>query len=294
MFKNKIIASALLVASMFSNNMKAGHLYRVTSKEGKEVSYIFGTIHMVPKDQLKLTQMTERVLMTSRLLVTEVDLTNIEEMKEAAPKMMIPDGQRIEDVIGEERVKELEGMMEKKYKVTKEEFAQMKQMLPIFWAKIVMEKTMPELGQGYDFLLTEKAKELKIKTEGLSTMSEELESVNKIEVKSQLEYFMKSSENIDAMKKEMMILFSAYREGDDQRLYQLIKKGLQEMPGANEHLLVERNKKWAEKLKETLRKGNCLVAVGAAHLIGKESLLNMLENNGYRVEKVEESGEGRR
>jgi uncharacterized protein len=288
MFKNKIIASALMISAFFTNNAKAGHLYRITNKNGAASSYIFGTIHMVPKDQLKLSPLTERVLLNSKTLFTEVDLNNTEQMKEAAPKMMMPEGQKLEDFMTNEQIAELQKKLETEYKVKSEEFNQMKGMMPIFWSKILMEKLMPELSQGFDFLVTKKAKDNKMDIVGLSTMNEEMESINEIDIKIQIEYFLKSIAHKEEMKKELDQLFKAYQAGDDKMLYTLIEKGMKEMPGAKESLLADRNKKWAEKLERTFQRGDCFVAVGAAHLIGEESLLKILESKGYIIEKVQD------
>ena len=48
----------------------------------------------------------------------------------------------------------------------------------------------------------------------------------------------------------------------------------------------DRNRKWMEKITMTLPVQRVLVAVGAAHLVGKDGLINLLRERGYTVEPV--------
>ncbi|MBV8095347.1 MAG: TraB/GumN family protein [Acetobacteraceae bacterium] len=52
------------------------------------------------------------------------------------------------------------------------------------------------------------------------------------------------------------------------------------------HILEERNLAWMPKLEEQLSSGNVVVLVGAGHLSGHGSLLELLREKGYRVQSV--------
>lgn len=58
-----------------------------------------------------------------------------------------------------------------------------------------------------------------------------------------------------------------------------------------EALLHARNQAWMPKLLPELAQGGAFVAVGAAHMLGKEGLIELLENEGYTV--TQRSGERR-
>ena len=50
-----------------------------------------------------------------------------------------------------------------------------------------------------------------------------------------------------------------------------------------EHLF-ERNRNWADKVQKLMRKdGTFLIAVGTGHLVGRENLIEILENRGYQI-----------
>jgi uncharacterized protein len=288
MFKNRILASALLVSSFFSNSTKAGHLYKVTSKDGVSVSYLFGTIHLMPKGADKMSSTLDRAFVESNVLYTEVNLNNMEEMKSAASLMALPDGKPLESFVDESRVMEIQKLLEKEYRITPEEFEKMKLIQPFLWSKVIMEKAMPELEKGFDFKINNKANEMKIQVLGLSTMSEEIKSISKIDIVAQIEMIFKMVQKKNELTRESLMMFEAYQKDDSKMLKDLIYKGLKETPGASVNLLEDRNKKWAEKLNEPLQKGSLFIAVGAAHLIGEKSLIVYLQEKGYKIEKVEE------
>jgi uncharacterized protein YbaP (TraB family) len=61
------------------------------------------------------------------------------------------------------------------------------------------------------------------------------------------------------------------------------------MPEIYDALLVKRNANWVRKLDQLIKSepGTFLVAVGAAHLIGKDSVFEMMKQLGYVAERVE-------
>lgn len=55
---------------------------------------------------------------------------------------------------------------------------------------------------------------------------------------------------------------------------------------AAETILDKRNKEWMPKMEESMKKQNSFFAVGAAHLAGRDGLINLLRRKGYTVEPI--------
>ena len=53
-----------------------------------------------------------------------------------------------------------------------------------------------------------------------------------------------------------------------------------------EELLYKRNASWIDAIDELHRADSAIVAVGAAHLIGKRSVLELLSARGYKITRV--------
>ena len=61
---------------------------------------------------------------------------------------------------------------------------------------------------------------------------------------------------------------------------------LERSPELYERLLVERNRNWVAPVEACLKqKTACFVVVGAAHLVGPDSLVALLQKKGYKVEQ---------
>lgn len=91
---------------------------------------------------------------------------------------------------------------------------------------------------------------------------------------------------VDSMLGE---LTAAWGRGDVAALEALLLDRMREMPSFYDALLVERNKAWLPRLKAVLETpGRHVVLVGAAHLLGPDSLLVMLKDSGYRVRRMDQ------
>jgi uncharacterized protein YbaP (TraB family) len=80
---------------------------------------------------------------------------------------------------------------------------------------------------------------------------------------------------------------TAWRRGDMAAVEHEQAQIKQEFPTFYEKLLPERNRKWLPKLKLALQgKKNAMVLVGVAHLGGKEGLLQMSQEAGFKPEQL--------
>lgn len=79
---------------------------------------------------------------------------------------------------------------------------------------------------------------------------------------------------------------AAWKQGDTETLNHLMGESLHESPVIHEVLVVQRNKNWIPKIEEALQSGKtAFVVVGAAHLTGKDGLIDLLQKKGYTVEQ---------
>ncbi|MBA4747857.1 MAG: TraB/GumN family protein [Sphingopyxis sp.] len=80
---------------------------------------------------------------------------------------------------------------------------------------------------------------------------------------------------------------SAWAQGDMEKLAVIIARDAADTPGVNRLLLTERNRKWADWMAQRMDEpGTILVAVGAGHLAGPDSLLAMLAARGIEAERL--------
>ena len=81
-------------------------------------------------------------------------------------------------------------------------------------------------------------------------------------------------------------LVKFWKAGDSNRLHDLLYKSFKDYPDLHNRLLIQRNKKWVEKVKSLMRENkNILFVVGAGHLVGPQSVIDLLKKKGYKVKQ---------
>jgi len=90
------------------------------------------------------------------------------------------------------------------------------------------------------------------------------------------------------MKTEFGSMLDAWKAGDVEKIAKTFDKDLAETPALRDALMIQRNRNWAQWIdKRMAEPGSVMLAVGAGHLAGSESVQRHLEAKGYRVQRVQ-------
>jgi uncharacterized protein YbaP (TraB family) len=90
------------------------------------------------------------------------------------------------------------------------------------------------------------------------------------------------------MDKEFGSMLAAWKSGDVEKIAKTFDKDLAESPALRDALMVQRNKNWAKWIDERMdHPGSVMLAVGAGHLAGTDSVQRYLEAQGYRVRRIQ-------
>ena len=81
-------------------------------------------------------------------------------------------------------------------------------------------------------------------------------------------------------------LVKLWKAGNAKGLHELLFKSFKDYPDLYDRLLIQRNKKWVEEIETLMRENkNILFVVGAGHLVGPESVVDLLKKRGYKVKQ---------
>jgi uncharacterized protein YbaP (TraB family) len=87
----------------------------------------------------------------------------------------------------------------------------------------------------------------------------------------------------------MTALLDAWRDGNLDELAAELTADFDELPELQTALVSSRNRRWAAKLEALLEgSGRYLVVVGALHLVGEDSVIELLSARGFDVVRVRE------
>lgn len=100
------------------------------------------------------------------------------------------------------------------------------------------------------------------------------------------EFLGQALRDMDVWKKQFELLAKAWLTGDTKTLDTLILDSFREYPLMHKKLLLDRNRAWIAKLEQFLKsEKDVLVVVGAGHLVGKDSVVDLLTAKGFKVEQ---------
>jgi uncharacterized protein YbaP (TraB family) len=166
------------------------------------------------------------------------------------------------------------------------------QMRPWYAAMSVSQQAILKAGydpnSGVERKLLPDVREKEIRK--FETVAEQLLAFVDLPEDVQISFLMEGVREIGKESDTLNDMVSAWAAGDTQKLDEIMIEGdLAEMPEIYNALLVKRNANWVAKLDQLIKTepGTFFVAVGAAHLIGKDSVFEKMKPLGYTVERVE-------
>ena len=150
----------------------------------------------------------------------------------------------------------------------------------------------PLLKAGYDpqsgveLVLKARAGAAGKPIQGLETIDKQISILAGMSEADQLAFLRTLLESYDEASVELDRMVGAWAAGDVATLEAVAVTEMQsETPALYEALLVRRNTDWANQIQTMLAgSGTAFIAVGAAHLAGDDSVQEILEDRGIRVE----------
>jgi uncharacterized protein YbaP (TraB family) len=122
----------------------------------------------------------------------------------------------------------------------------------------------------------------------LETNLEQLSFFDKLPEAAQRSLLEGAIEENKSMDQEFAGMLKAWSKGDVQGIARTFDRYLSGSPPLQQTLIRERNANWSRWIEQRLAKpGAVMIAVGAGHLAGKDSVLEMLRKDGYKVRRLQ-------
>lgn len=161
------------------------------------------------------------------------------------------------------------------------------------WYASVTLTTLPLLMQGYDLnsgaekVLMSAAKAQKKSLGQLETVEQQLGIFDGLSTREQVEFLDVTLDAVPELTTQIDALVDAWGKGDLVMLDKLMNEGMESYPGLYDALLTNRNANWVQWIKARMEQpGTVFMAVGAAHLVGKDSVQAQLAAHGIESVQV--------
>lgn len=248
--------------------------------------YLLGSVHLLPPETKWLTQEIRVARDKAEVFVFEAPLSDADVTMSAFVDKhgRIAGGKTLRDLLGKKSHEALESAaMEVQYPP---------QLLATVrpWLAAVQLELYAYLKLGYspyygvDQVLERQVQSRKVTFAHFETVEEQLSYFLKLSPKEELKYLNATVRDILEKPEMPQQLIKAWAEGDTRGLLNLIDEGMAGLPQLKAQLLTSRNRKWLPQVEAMLKSGKVhFVTVGAAHLVGREGVVEMLRAKGYKV-----------
>lgn len=253
--------------------------------------YLFGTIHLLPKGTEWRSPVFDQAAASADTLVVE---TMIDETNPAAAvgelfKLAVAEGlPPLAERVPAARKAELEKAIAKSG-LPPQVFDKLETWAAAF---ILLGAQFKELGldpgSGVESALRKQFLAGGKKIGELETNAEQLSYFDRLSEEAQREFLEAVLDDPAAMKTQFGGMLEAWQRGDVKAIATSFNKDLGEAPELKDALLTRRNSNWAKWVKGRLdQPGTVMLAVGAGHLAGDQSVLTELEQQGVKVTRVQ-------
>lgn len=253
-------------------------LFWSIEKDGK-TDYILGTMHMGVDPESRIPDYVWKRLDESTTFAMETDLAGAGKLD-----VLRKDGSSLEDELGPEYWKKLEGAL------GVQEAARLRGFKPMIPATVLSMRGLPQTPP-MDGVLHGRALNQKKQIVFLEQIEAQGAVLEKWMNAKALEDML---DDLPAGEKRSKDMLAAFIAGDENRILALndeekadfLKHGRteKEYDEQMEDLLFKRNASWIPEIEKI--HGGAFIAVGAMHLIGPKSVLELLAQKGYKVTRV--------
>jgi uncharacterized protein YbaP (TraB family) len=161
------------------------------------------------------------------------------------------------------------------------------------WMAALTFSILPWMKAGYDpnagidHVLKAQAEKEGDKIHGFETAEEQIRFLADLSEPEQIAFLEQTLNDVEKGVTQIEKLTKAWMDGDSDTIATFLVKELkQDAPVLYEKLVVQRNIAWSKKIAEILNgSGVQQIAVGAAHLVGPDSLQVQLAKRGIKAER---------
>ncbi|MBK9984654.1 MAG: TraB/GumN family protein [Saprospiraceae bacterium] len=266
-------------------------LWKIEKPGQAEPSYLFGTIHMIPKDDYFLPSGLDEAFDKSKQVVFEIDLDEMSDMGSMMgmlSNLMMKDGTTLQDLLTPQEYTEVS----KYFDNMGLPMFLLSNVKPMFLSMLAEVNMNPEEMQSddivsYEMNLYDRAQKAKKEVGGLETMQYQMSLFDSISYKDQALMLLDAIKGTNTDTDMYDQTVELYKHQDIEAMIEMATEPKPGEDGNFENVLINnRNKNWIPIMSKMMKNGPVFFAVGAGHLAGENGVLSLLKKQGYKVTPV--------
>lgn len=262
-------------------------LWQIQGKHN--VVYLLGSIHVLRDTDYPLPVALLDAYSKSKSVVMEIDLGEMDSQsvqQEMLAAATLPEGKTLQSILGPSRYAKAAALASD----VGVDLSTMDQFAPWFVAEAVSQMQLMQLGfaptAGVEMYFMDRARADGKSTSGLETAHDQITLFESMSDERQADYLLSSLKEAKSLPKQVDAMVSAWRRGDTAWFAGQLEHEFEGDPRLYQSLLAARNRKWIPKIEALLNEDrNYLVIVGAGHLTGKDSVIDLLKRDGINAQQ---------
>jgi uncharacterized protein len=271
-------------------------LWEISGKDLKKPSYLYGTIHLIPKKDFFLTDATKKAFDASQKVTFEInmkEMSNPMAMMSIFTKALIPNGKKLKDFLNDEDY----GLVQRKFDSLGLPLKMLERVKPMFLSVMVgndgeqmsMDGSSKESNKStsYEMEFLKMGETQKKEFGGLETIEFQMGIFDSIPYQVQADMLVKTIKSGGSGSDELTKMVEMYKNQDIEAMCQMLKSGDESELGNYENMLLNnRNINWIPLMSKAMLEKSTFFAVGAGHLGGEKGVVNLLKKAGYTVKPL--------
>jgi uncharacterized protein len=283
-----VLLATLFVLVDESHAQEKSFLWQLRSDKGD--IYILGSIHFLKRENYPLNPAIEKAFDSAKKLVLEIDLKNADS--ETVQRLMLEKGLHRDGKILQQNISaQTYSLAAKRAQELGIDIHALSPLKPWVVALTMASLQLQKLGfdpnSGVDRYLASRAKVAGKPIAGLETAAFQIALMDQLSAGDQESMLRQSLREMDLLDKGLDQIVRAWAAGDVHGLEKLLLDAMREYPAVHQKIIVDRNRRWLPEIERIIKQGeSALVVVGAAHLVGKEGVIELLKARGYTLEQM--------
>ncbi len=273
------------MAMAFSQNEKPLEhtlLWKISGKDLKQPSYLFGTMHILCADDARLSDSLKSVIKNCDEIYFEINLDDVAGILRSLQYMRMKDGKKLSDVLNGDDYAKVKNYFQQHGSVLP--FSMLERFKPLLVSSLIEEDDLDcKATNGMEMIIMKEAKSQQKKIDGLETAEFQAGLFDSIPYEKQAKDLVNYIDSMGSYKKATRELADVYRKQDLQKIDELTRTSDASMGSYLDLLLYGRNRRWVDTLQTLMASKSLLIAVGAGHLAGEQGLISLLRKKGYEV-----------
>lgn len=284
LFLISLIFSSLYFTQIYGQKEDKSLLYEISGNGLSQPSYLYGTIHIICKDDFVMNETIKQKFSQAQQVYLELDMDDPKMMPEMMKSMYMTDGSTIKTLLSEADYQKVSQFFKDSLKTN---IGTMDKMKPFVLSSMTIPKLIACSSQSYEETFMKMAKNENKEILGLETVAEQFDALDKMGMKKQADLMLvKMIENWNEGKQTLKQMITDYKNQDVEALLVDMSKSKSSDANFQEDLLVTRNQKWIPKIQQITKEKPTFFAVGAGHLGGKKGVIALLRDAGFTVKAV--------